>query len=112
MEPRTKTHREEVFEKLGKPLDWHPSLKELAKETNLPLKALQEVYNRGVGAWKTNPTSVRLKGTFEKNYSPSIPRQARLGKEQWGFARTYSFINKGKTFETADADIAKKYQIA
>lgn len=105
------THRTMLFKRLGKPLDWSPSIEELAEETNVPAEALEEVYKRGIGAWKSNPTSVRLKGTFEKNYNPAIPRQARLGKEQWASARVYSFLNKGKTFRTADHDIAVKYHL-
>jgi hypothetical protein len=105
------THRESVLKVLGLPKDTTLSLEELAEHTDLPVEALQEVYNRGVGAWKTNPESVRLKD-FSKNYNLSkYPRSARLSKEQWGMARVYSFVDKGKTFYTADSDIAKKYRI-
>jgi len=103
------THKQRVLKKLGLPKDSSLSLSDLSKYFKIPVEGLQEVYNRGVGAWKTNPTSVRLKGTFTKD--PTKPRQARISKEAWGYARIYSFINKGKTFETADADIAKKYNI-
>ena len=97
---------------LGLPKDTSLSIEELAEHTDLPVEALQEVYNRGVGAWKTNIASVRLKKDFSKNPNLSAyPRSARLGKEQWGMARVYSFIDKGKTFHTADADIANKYRI-
>jgi hypothetical protein len=104
-----KTHREELLEKLGKDPNWSPSLHELSEAAGVPKAALQSVYNRGVGAWKTNPQSVRLKGSFAKD--PTAPRTARLGKEQWGYARVYSFLNRGKTFHTADADIARKYKL-
>jgi hypothetical protein len=105
------THRQSVLKVLGLPKDTTLSLEELAEHTDLPLDALQEVYNRGVGAWKTNPSSVRLKD-FSKNPNLSkYPRSARLGKEQWAMARTYSFVDKGKTFHTADADIARKYNL-
>lgn len=101
-----KTHREQLFEKLGKPLDWSPSLHDLSEATKVPLKILKEVEKRGVGAWKTNPQSIRLKGSYQKD--PTAPRSARLGKEQWARARLYSFLNKGKTFYTADRDLALK----
>jgi hypothetical protein len=39
------------------------------------------------------------------------PRSARLGKEQWALARVYSFIDRGTTYQTADNDIAQKYNI-
>jgi hypothetical protein len=79
---------------------------------DVPEKALQEVYNRGVGAWKNNISSVRLKKDFTKNPNVSkYPRSARLPKEMWAMARVFSFLDKGTTYTTADADIAKKYNI-
>lgn len=105
------THRQSVLKTLGLPKDTTLSLEELAEHTDLPVEALQEIFNRGIGAWKTNPSSVRLKN-FNKNPNLSLyPRSARLSKEQWGMARVYSFVDKGKTFHTADADIARKYNI-
>jgi hypothetical protein len=104
-----KTHREQLFKKLGKPISWSPSLSELSDETGVPKAALQAVYNRGIGAWKTNPESVRLLGSFKKD--ATAPRSARLSKEQWAMARVYSFLNHGKTFKTADADIAEKFKL-
>ena len=92
------------------PEDETLSLSQIARLSGMPRSALQEVYNRGVGAWKTNPESVRLKGSFSKD--PSAPRSARLGKEQWAFARVYSFVMKRPTtFKGADKDIAEKYNL-
>jgi hypothetical protein len=106
------THKQNVLRALELPKDSSLSMEELAEHTDLPIEALQEVYNRGVGAWKTNIASVRLKKDFSKNPNLSkYPRSARLSKEQWGMSRLYSFIDKGKTFRTADADIAHKYRI-
>jgi hypothetical protein len=106
------THRESVLKLLGLPKDTSLSIEELAEHTDLPVEALDEVFRRGVGAWKTNIASVRLKKDFSKNPNLSkYPRSARLGKEMWGMARVYSFVDKGKTFHTADADIAEKYHI-
>lgn len=106
------THREQVLRKLGVPLNTTFSVEELAEATDLPVEALQQVYNRGVGAWKSNISSVRLKKDFSKNPNTTkYPRSARLSKEMWAMARLYSFINKGKTFRTADADIAREFRI-
>ena len=106
------THRESVLEALGLPKDTSLSLEELADLTNLPLEALQEVYKRGVGAWKGNLSSVRLKRDFSKNPNTTkYPRSARLGKEQWAMARVFSFVDKGKTAYTADADIVRRYNL-
>jgi len=106
------THREQVLRKLGVPRDTTFSVEELAEATDLPVEALQQVYNRGIGAWKTSIYSVRLKKDFSKNPNTTkYPRSARLSKEMWAMARLYSFINKGKTFRTADADIAREFRI-
>jgi len=105
------THRQSVLKALELPKNTTLSLEELAEHTDLPVEALQEIFNRGVGAWKNNISSVRLKD-FSKNPNLSkYPRSARLSKEQWAMARVYSFVDKGKTFHTADADIARNYNI-
>lgn len=55
---------------------------------------LQKVYDRGIGAHKTNPSSVRLKGSFKKD--ASAPMSARLSKHQWAMARVYAFLEKAE----------------
>ncbi len=108
----TQTHRMRVLHRLDLDPDKHYSLKQLSLYTNIPVGALQEVYNRGTGAWKTNIASVRLLKDFSKNHNTAAyPRSSRLSKEQWSYARVYSFIDRGTTYRTADADIARKYQV-
>jgi hypothetical protein len=105
------THRELVLKSFGLPRSEHLSLDELSKKSGYPKSALQEVYNRGIGAWKNNISSVRLKSDFSKNPNLSAhPRSDRLSKEQWAMARVYSFIDKGTTYHTTDSDIAKRYK--
>jgi len=73
------------------------SLEQISKLSKMPLKALQEVYNKGIGAYKTNPSSVR-----SQVKSP----------EQWAYARVYSFVMKRpSTFYKADRHIAEKYKL-
>lgn len=104
------THRENVLKKLGLPLNTHLSLSELAKKTGVPYVALRESYNRGVGAWKNNISSVRLKKDFSKNpNTTAYPRSARLPKEMWAMARVYSLLDKGTDYFTADKDLITKY---
>jgi hypothetical protein len=104
------THRENFLKKHGLPADTSLSIGEISKLTDIPVNALREIFNRGIGAWKSSIESVRLKKDFSKNPDTSkYPRSARLGKEMWAMARIYSFIQKGKTFKTADKDIATKY---
>tara|TARA_R110000868_G_scaffold390230_1_gene659797 strand:+ start:5484 stop:5768 length:285 start_codon:yes stop_codon:yes gene_type:complete len=79
------------------PLSEGLSLKEISKLSKMPLKALQEVYNKGIGAYKTNPSSVR----------PQVK-----SKEMWAMARVYSFVmRRTTTFGGVDKHIAEKYNI-
>jgi len=64
------------------------SLSEISKATGVPVKTLQTVYDRGMAAWRTG-------------HRPGASAQA------WGMARVYSFVLHGKTYRTADADLAK-----
>jgi hypothetical protein len=84
------THRENVIKKLKLENKKH-SLLALARASGIPKPILQEVYNRGIGAYRTNPTSVRMQGTFKKGVA--APMSQKLSKEQWAMARTYSFID-------------------
>jgi len=73
------------------------SLKEISELSKMPLKALQEVFDKGVGAYHTNPTSVR----------PMVK-----SPEQWAFARVYAFVMKRPSvYGKADKHIADKYKI-
>lgn len=63
------------------------SLKEKAAASGVPLRFIQAVYNRGMAAWRTG-------------HRPGATQQ------QWGYARVHSFLVKGKTFWTTDADLA------
>ena len=74
------------------------SLEELAKISGEPLKTLQEVYNRGIGAYKTNPQSVRMKSSFKKGVN--APMSKKLSKEQWAMARVYSYLQKNPKHDT------------
>ncbi len=56
-------------------------LKEIAKDSGVSLKGIQKIYNKGIGAYKTNPQSVR----------PNVK-----SKEQWAYARVYSSVMGGK----------------
>ena len=68
------------------------SLEDKAKVSGVPLKYIKEVYNRGMAAWRTG-------------HRPGATQQ------QWGYARVHSFLLKGKTYHTADSDIAKKVRL-
>ena len=73
-----------ITEKAGK------SIADKAKKSGMPKGVLQQVYNRGVAAWKTG----HRPGTTP---------------EQWGHARVNSFITKSSgTWGKADKDLAAK----
>lgn len=65
------------------------SLEDKSKVTGVPLKYIKESFNRGMAAWRTG-------------HRPGATEQ------QWGYARVHSFLLKGKTYHTADADIARE----
>lgn len=92
------TRRENFLMKKGLSTDRSYSLKELSKVSGVPVATLQLVYNRGIGAYKTNPESVRMQGTFEKNVD--APLSMKLSKEQWGMARVYSFLDGNPKHDT------------
>ena len=64
-------------------------LENKSDKSDIPYGILKQVYDRGMAAWK---------GGHRPGTTP----------QQWAFARVNSFITKGKTYYTADADLAKK----
>ena len=79
----------------GIPEEQGLSLANIAKLSKMPRAALQEVFNRGVGAFKTNRSAVR----------PTVQ-----SAEQWAFGRVYSFVMKRPgTYGGRDADIVREY---
>lgn len=85
------THREDWLKKHGLDPGTRYSLAQLSKKSGVPKAILQEVYNRGIGAYKTQPESVRLKGSFVKNVK--APMSKKLSKEAWAWGRVYSFLD-------------------
>lgn len=65
------------------------ALKHKSKATGVPYSILKQVYNRGMAAWVTG-------------HRPGATQSA------WAFARVNSFLTKGKTWYSTDADLAKK----
>lgn len=102
------TNKQEYNKRHGNPTNESNTKTEIAKKSKIPKKVLDTVYDRGVGAYKTNPESVRLKGTFKKD--PKAPLSKKLSKERWGYARIYSFVNKveGRRHLNHDRDLLTK----
>ena len=102
------THRIRYLKKVGLDKNESYSLDDLSKVSGVSKSILQDVYNRGIGAYNTNLSSVRLKDFSKNPDTKKFPVGARLSKEQWAIARVYSFLNKGTTYKTTDSDLARK----
>lgn len=69
------------------------SLSEISKLTGYKKSGLQTIYNKGIGAYKTNPSSVR----------PQVK-----SAEQWAMARVYASINKSsKAYQIDKSHLVK-----
>lgn len=75
------TWKEKYNKKYGYEKSKSNSLSDIAKDTGISKRGLQQIYNKGIGAYKTNPQSVR----------PNV-----TSKEQWAMARVYSAVMGGK----------------
>jgi hypothetical protein len=84
-----KTRRSSYTSRFHKKYPDVKTLPEIAKATGISKGILQEVYDRGMAAWRTG-------------HRPGASQQA------WGMARVHSFVLKGKTWKTADSDLARK----
>ena len=71
------TYKEKFNKKYGQPKDQSNSLAKIAKLTGRSKAGLQKIFNKGVGAYKTNPGSVR----------PNVK-----SPEQWAYARVNAFL--------------------
>ena len=68
------------------------SLEEIAKITGYSLTHLKVIFDKGIGAYKTNPESVR----------PQVK-----SPEQWAYARVYSAVMGGKAATIDKAHLIK-----
>jgi hypothetical protein len=75
------TYKNKFNRKYGQPKDKSNSLADIARLTGRTKASLQAIYNKGIGAYKTNPGSVR----------PNVK-----SKEAWAQARVYSAVMGGK----------------
>jgi len=103
-----RTNRERFLVRHGLPQGTSLSIEDISKLSGMPVSALKRVYEKGLGAYRTNPESVRLRGSFRKD--PSAPLSAKLSPQQWAMARVYAFVMKTpKVFRGADKHIAEEY---
>jgi len=100
------TNKEKFNAKYGFPKDKGHSKAEISRLTGIPVSILNKVYDRGVGARRSNPQSVRRASDGKKVGGKSLA--GKMSAAQWGQARIYSFVMKGPTWNTADKDLADK----
>lgn len=100
------SYKQKFNKKYGFSLNEPHNLNEISKITKVKKSILQQVFNRGVGAHKSNIASVRLK-SGKKDYSV-LDASKKMTAEQWAYARLYSFVMGGKTSKTADFDLYSK----
>lgn len=86
------TYRNRFNKKYGFPPNESHSLEEIAKISGYDLRGIQTIFNKGIGAYKTNPQSVR----------PMVK-----SPEQWGYARVYSSVMGGKAARIDDSQLNK-----
>ena len=89
------TNKEKFNMRYNQPKSKSNSKKDISRLTGISMSILDKVYDRGMGAYRTNPGSVR----------PTVK-----SPQQWAMARVYSFSVGGKTRQTADKDLWQKHK--
>ena len=87
------TYKNKFNKKYGFDKDEPHSISEIAKITGYKLSGLKTIFNKGIGAYKTNPASVR----------PNVK-----SPEQWAYARIYSAVMGGKASVVDATHLIKK----
>jgi len=72
------TYKQQFNRKYGFKLNEPHSLQEISKITGYKLSGIKTIFEKGKGAYKTNPQSVR----------PNVK-----SPEQWGYSRVYASVN-------------------
>ncbi len=75
------TYKDKYNTKYGYKKGESHSLEQIHIDSGVSMNGLQQIYDKGIGAYKTNPQSVR----------PNVK-----SKEQWAMARVYSSVMGGK----------------
>tara|TARA_R100000231_G_scaffold134343_1_gene107824 strand:- start:269 stop:583 length:315 start_codon:yes stop_codon:yes gene_type:complete len=86
------TNKNKFNKRHGQPKDKSNSLADIARLSGIKKSALQKIYNKGIGAYKTNPSSVR----------PNVK-----SKEQWAMARVYSAVMGGPAAKVDKKELAE-----
>ena len=87
------TFKQKFNKKYGFKPDEPHSIKEISDITGYKLSGLKTIFQKGKGAYKSNPQSVR----------PNIK-----SPEQWGFSRIYASVSPGSKANKIDKSHLKK----
>ncbi len=88
------TYKQQFNKKYGQPLKQSNSLSDISKLSGYKKSGLQTIYNKGIGAYKGNPSSVR----------PNVK-----SPEQWAMSRVYASVNpKSKAYKIDKIHLKRK----
>jgi len=87
------TYKNKFNAKYGFPKDEPHSIQEISQLTGYKKSGLDTIFDKGVGAFRTNPASVR----------PMVK-----SPEQWAYARIYSAVMGGKAARVDANQLIKK----
>jgi len=87
------TYKQKFNKKYGNPINKPNSLKEISDKTGYKLSGIKTIFQKGKGAYKTNPQSVR----------PNIK-----SPEQWAYSRVYASVDKNSKSHKIDKSHLKK----
>jgi len=88
------TYKQQFNRKYGFKLNEPHSLQEISKITGYKLSGIKTIFEKGKGAYKSNPQSVR----------PNVK-----SPEQWGYSRVYASVNpKSKAYKIDKIHLKKK----
>jgi len=88
------SYKNKFNKKYKQPKDKSNSLADISRLTGYKKAGLQTIFNKGVGAFKSNPSSVR------KNVK---------SPEQWAMARVYAAVNpQSKAYKIDKVHLKKK----
>jgi len=88
------TYKQQFNKKHKQPLSKSNSLEDIARLSGYKLKGIKVIFDKGKGAFKSNPKSVR----------PNIK-----SPEQWAYARVYASVNPiSKAYKIDKIHLVKK----
>jgi len=101
------TNKDKYNARYGFPKGTSHSKKDISTKTGIPLRILDEIYDRASAARRNNPSSVRRATDGKKVGGKSL--KGKMSANAWSFGRIYSFVMKQQgTWGRADKDLADK----